>query len=151
MSNNKKNPFSMSGKIALITGSSGLLGVEHSSALLESGASVVMTDIDEKGLIKAYDALLNSDNKGRIFYKVMDVTNEENIQEVASELKNDKLIIIYIQKISIILDENILTCNTSKLRELPKALTTKLYRKLYDGRGNDPVYSKNVKDDSFIG
>jgi len=91
MSNNKKNPFSMSGKIALITGSSGLLGVEHSSALLESGASVVMTDIDEKGLIKAYNALLNSDNKGRIFYKVMDVTNEKNIQEVASELKNDGL------------------------------------------------------------
>ena len=30
-------------------------------------------------------------------------------------------------------------CNTFKLRELPKALTTKSYRKLYDGRGNDLV------------
>jgi len=85
------NTFSLTNKVALITGASGLLGVEHSSALLESGASVVMTDIDEKGLIKAYDALLNSDNKGRIFYKVMDVANEESIQEVASELKNDGL------------------------------------------------------------
>ena len=67
------------------------MGVEHSGALLESGASVVMTDINEKSLKKAYDALLNSDNKERIFYKVMNVTNEGNIQDVARELKSDGL------------------------------------------------------------
>jgi NAD(P)-dependent dehydrogenase (short-subunit alcohol dehydrogenase family) len=83
--------FNLSNRVALITGASGLLGVEHSGALLESGASVVMTDINEKGLKKAYDDLLNSDNKERIFYKVMDVTNEGNIQDVARELKSDGL------------------------------------------------------------
>ena len=91
MSNTQKNSFSMLGKFALITGSSGLLGVSHAGALLESGASVIMTDINEKGLIKAYDILSNSSNKGRIFYKVMDVTDEENIQVIATELANDGL------------------------------------------------------------
>ena len=42
--------YDLTGKTALITGASGLLGVEHSGALLESGASVVMTDINEKNL-----------------------------------------------------------------------------------------------------
>jgi NAD(P)-dependent dehydrogenase (short-subunit alcohol dehydrogenase family) len=83
--------FNLSNKVALITGASGLLGVEHSSALLESGASVVMTDINEKGLKSTYNTLLNSDTKERIFYKVMDVTNEENIQDVARELISDGL------------------------------------------------------------
>ena len=78
--------FDLSDRVALITGASGLLGAEHTKALLDLGAVVVMTDINESGLIKAYDALLNSDNKERIFYKVMNVASEENIQNVAGEL-----------------------------------------------------------------
>ena len=85
------NQFNLSNRVALITGAAGLLGVEHTTALLEVGASVIMTDINEKGLIKAYNTLLDSDNKGRIFYKVMDVTSEKNIQNIASELKSDGL------------------------------------------------------------
>lgn len=85
------NQFNLSNRVALITGAAGLLGVQHTSALLEAGASVVMTDINEKGLTNAYHALLNSDNKGRIFYKVMDVTNEKNIQEIANVLKSHGL------------------------------------------------------------
>jgi NAD(P)-dependent dehydrogenase (short-subunit alcohol dehydrogenase family) len=85
------NKFNLSNRVALITGSSGLLGVEHAAALLEAGAIVVMTDVNEKSLIKAYDALLNSDNRENIFYKVMNVTSEKNIQDVANELKNSGL------------------------------------------------------------
>jgi NAD(P)-dependent dehydrogenase (short-subunit alcohol dehydrogenase family) len=81
--------FDLTDRIALITGASGLLGVEHTAALLEAGASVVMTDINEKGLVKAYDALLGSDNKGRLYYKVMDVSSEKSIQDVANDLKNN--------------------------------------------------------------
>ncbi len=83
------NKFNLTNKTALITGASGLLGIEHAGALLETGASVVMTDINEKGLKKAYDMLLNSDNKERIFYKVMDVSNEDSIQDAANELQKD--------------------------------------------------------------
>ena len=85
------NQFNLSEKVALITGASGLLGVEHAIALLELGATVVITDVSEKSLVTAYNSLLNADNEGRLFCKVMDVTNEKNIQNVASELKNDGL------------------------------------------------------------
>jgi len=37
-------------------------------------------------------------------------------------------------------------CETFKLREHPKALTTKSIGKLIDGQGNDLGYGKNVKD-----
>ena len=84
------NQFNLSNRVALITGASGLLGVEHTAALLEVGASVVMTDINEKGLVKAYNALLDPDNKERLYYKVMDVSSEKSIREVANELEKDK-------------------------------------------------------------
>ena len=42
--------FDNSNKFACITGASGLLGVHHASALLETGAGGVLTDINEKKL-----------------------------------------------------------------------------------------------------
>ena len=54
--------FNLTGKTALITGAAGLLRVEHASALLESGATVVLTDIGEVGLASASASLsLNHD------------------------------------------------------------------------------------------
>lgn len=39
-------PFDLSGKIAIVTGGSGLLGVQHARALAEVGAHAVIADID---------------------------------------------------------------------------------------------------------
>ena len=39
-------PFNLSGRVAMITGGSGLLGSQHALALAEIGASVVIADID---------------------------------------------------------------------------------------------------------
>lgn len=41
-------PFDLRGRVALITGGSGLLGAQHARALAEIGASVVIADIDIK-------------------------------------------------------------------------------------------------------
>ena len=81
--------FSLTNKVALITGASGLLGIEHTHALLETGSTVIMTDINEKNLKKSYKNILNSDNKDRLIYKIMDVTCKSNIQNVADELKEE--------------------------------------------------------------
>ena len=78
--------FNLEGETALITGASGLLGVEHAKALLESGATVVLTDIDEISLSVVCDDLIKTFGKNRIICKAMDVTNEENIKAVATEL-----------------------------------------------------------------
>jgi len=70
----------------LITGAAGLLGIEHAAALLECGASVVLTDIYDEGLIKARDVLLDGENSSRIICKVMDVSKLDSIQSVSKEL-----------------------------------------------------------------
>ena len=85
------NKFSLEGETALITGSSGLLGVEHAKALLEVGATVVLTDVDEIGLSKACNSLKKDFGEGRVVCKNMDVTNENSIKAVASELEVEGL------------------------------------------------------------
>ncbi len=54
--------------------------------MLESGATVVLTDIDEISLSDVCNDLIKTFGKNRIICKVMDVTNEENIKAVATEL-----------------------------------------------------------------
>lgn len=76
--------FSLAGKTALITGGAGLMGMEHASALLASGAAVVLTDIGEPSLAKAAERL--SGEGGRVITKVMDVTDKAAVTRAAAEL-----------------------------------------------------------------
>ncbi len=87
----KSDRFNLTENTVLITGASGLLGIEHTKALLESGARVVMTDINKDRLDKAFNNLIKKYNKERIICKVMDVTNKKSIQDVYRDLKKDKL------------------------------------------------------------
>ena len=76
-------------KNALITGSCGLLGQKHALALLETGASIVLTDIDENLLIKTKKSLESKSYSGEIIYYLMDVSSEESIINVAEKLKKE--------------------------------------------------------------
>jgi len=78
--------FDLTGKTALITGAAGLLGMEHSAALLESGATVVMTDISETTLDTAHSQLVQHCNPARIRTQVMDVSQPQVIRTVAETL-----------------------------------------------------------------
>jgi len=78
--------FDLTGKTALITGAAGLLGVEHASALLESGATVVLTDIGKTALNLARSALLDRFDPSRIVTGVMDVSRPSEIHDVAKQL-----------------------------------------------------------------
>lgn len=78
--------FDLTGKTALITGAAGLLGREHAAALLESGATVVLTDIGEAGLISARDTLAREADATRIVTGIMDVSNRESIAALAGRL-----------------------------------------------------------------
>lgn len=78
--------FDLIGKTALITGGAGLLGMEHAAALLESGAKVVLTDIDETSLNAARSHLAQQFDKANILSQTMDVSQPVAIQAVAETL-----------------------------------------------------------------
>lgn len=87
----KLKTFDNSNKFACITGASGLLGVHHASALLETGAGVVLTDINEKKLNDLKLFLQKDYDPEKILAYVMDVTNEENIKEVSKDLNSKNI------------------------------------------------------------
>ncbi len=78
--------FDLTGKTALITGAAGLLGIEHASALLESGAEVILTDVDMDALISTKRKLAERFDISNIQILEMDVTQVENIHTVARTL-----------------------------------------------------------------
>lgn len=83
--------FNLTGKTALITGAAGLLGIEHAAALLDSGASVVLTDIGEKNLAAARETLSQNADASSIHTRVMDVSKPEAIRIVADSLAGEGL------------------------------------------------------------
>ncbi len=85
------NRFNLSNKFALITGSCGLLGQKHALALLEIGASIVLTDINESLLIKTKNSLESKNYQGKVMYYLMDVSSEDSIINVYKKLKKDNI------------------------------------------------------------
>lgn len=64
-------------KVAIITGGSGGIGTETAARFLEEGASVVLVDIDDKGLEAAAKALGGG---ARVLTVKADVSNEEEVK-----------------------------------------------------------------------
>ena len=55
----KGTKFDITGRVALITGGAGLLGIKHAAALLDIGATVFLTDINMSLLEKAKNTLVD--------------------------------------------------------------------------------------------
>ena len=83
--------FNNLGKNALITGACGLLGQKHALAILETGANIVLTDIDLDLLIKTKNYLESKNFKGNVICHVMDVSQESSITSVLEKLKKDNI------------------------------------------------------------
>ena len=83
--------FDLSGKTALITGAAGLLGIEHARALLESGGTVVLTDLSRPMLDDAYQELSQYFDPAKILLKAMNVTNSLEIREIAKDLQTSDI------------------------------------------------------------
>lgn len=95
--NFKNTKFDLSNRVALITGGAGLLGVNNGFALLQTGAEVFLTDIDQSKLEIARHSLLQKGcKKNKIHILMMDVSNETSILDVAKKLesKNKKINIL---------------------------------------------------------
>ena len=83
--------FDLTGKTALITGAAGLLGREHAAALLESGARVVLTDLNNLPLSKlAKDLGLQYDSQ-KVIISNLDVTKPKTIKDLARSLSEKRI------------------------------------------------------------
>ena len=76
--------YDLTGRTALITGGAGLLGQQHAAALLEAGATVVITDLSEHALAAARTALAFPAD--RVLAQLMDVSSPEAVRAVAAQL-----------------------------------------------------------------
>lgn len=78
--------FDLSGKVALVTGGAGLLGVQHCSALAAIGATIVVADINESAADQAAEGLCQDHGSGRAVPLVMDVASTASISEAGRKL-----------------------------------------------------------------
>ena len=76
--------FDLTNKVAIITGGAQGFGFAISERFIQSGAKVIMWDIDEDAAKKAKEKI-NSDN---LSYQILDVTNSENINKNLKEIEN---------------------------------------------------------------
>ena len=83
--------FELNGKTALITGGAGLLGVEHAAALLESGARVVITDIDDTKLNETKEKINDLVKNDNLIIIKLDVTNSVDIEKTYQNLKKTNI------------------------------------------------------------
>jgi NAD(P)-dependent dehydrogenase (short-subunit alcohol dehydrogenase family) len=84
---NFSDKFSLEGKIALVTGAAGFLGKQHTIALLEAGASVVMTDINDAELAAAKQELAKTFDAEKILTFNLNVASKASVDSVAEQLQ----------------------------------------------------------------
>ena len=75
--------FNLTGKTAIVTGGSGLLGAEFCRTLAEGGANVVVADIDSDAAQKTAQGLADAGFSAASFG--LDVTRKESAEEMVSE------------------------------------------------------------------
>jgi NAD(P)-dependent dehydrogenase (short-subunit alcohol dehydrogenase family) len=83
-SSNQK--FDLTGKWGLVTGGAGLLGKQHSIALLELGANLVIWDVDESKLLDLNSQLRQEFPKARIIATCVDITSETDVKNEKTKL-----------------------------------------------------------------
>jgi rhamnulose-1-phosphate aldolase/alcohol dehydrogenase len=78
-------PKTLSGRIALVTGSGGGIGKAIAKKFAEEGACVILNDIDEKRLEGAKDEFRRTFGKDNVAGVLLDVTNEESAVNAFNE------------------------------------------------------------------
>ena len=104
----------MTKEYGLITGASGLLGLEHAHSLLEIGINPILTDIDLIKLKKNYLILKKKFPKNEILFFKMDVTNETSVKKVRN------LIILKKKSLKVLINNAAIDNKVIKEKKMPK-------------------------------
>lgn len=72
-------PKPLAGRVALITGGAGGIGLAAARRLLSAGASVLVADRDAEALVKASAELIQAFGRDVIRYAICDVTDEDQV------------------------------------------------------------------------
>ncbi|VXA97851.1 bifunctional rhamnulose-1-phosphate aldolase/short-chain dehydrogenase [Massilia sp. 9I] len=78
-------PKSLAGRIALVTGGAGGIGQAVARQLLQEGACVMVTDIDNEALASAQAALSKAAGKDNVAVVRGNITSEEEVAQVLAE------------------------------------------------------------------
>ena len=73
--------FRLTGKICIITGGAGFLGIKHAEAILEAEGIPILLDISQERIDKAVSNLKEKYNKNLEGFKV-DITNKEELKKI---------------------------------------------------------------------
>ena len=82
---NTLKKFDLTGRLAIITGGAGLLGIQHSEALIEANAEIIILDNDRDSLKKAASHFLKKYNK-KICMIVTDITKEKSLSRAKAKV-----------------------------------------------------------------
>ena len=86
------NKFNLSKRVAIVSGGAQGFGFAITKRFLESGAEVIIWDIDQKAIEMALKEL----SSDRCSYQIVDVTNFENISKNLEKITKEKNIDIFI-------------------------------------------------------
>jgi NAD(P)-dependent dehydrogenase (short-subunit alcohol dehydrogenase family) len=78
--------YDLSGRTALVTGAGGLLGRQHTVALVDAGARVVVTDIGLTQVHAAIAAVTEIAPAADLVAVAIDVTSQESVRAAAADL-----------------------------------------------------------------
>ena len=112
---NPMHQFDLKNKTAVITGGAQGFGLDIAKRFLESGAKVIIWDIDEKELLKASKNL----NNKKLSFNTVDVSNYENVKHTVNN-------ILKITNIDILINNAGITGSTTPLWEYDVKEWTKI-------------------------
>ena len=82
MKKNYMDQFSLKGKVCIITGGGGLIGMKHAEAVMEGEGIPVLLDIADAGMQRVKNTLMEEYGEGIVETFVTDITNREKLVEI---------------------------------------------------------------------